>query len=411
MNTWLTAFVDESGTNELDTSKPGVSNLFICVAVLVDAAGLDVTGAAVRKLSQDLCGGAEIASKRIAGNHERRLKFLEGIRDLPFSYVAFIVNKDHILKGSGLQYKSSFYKYINRNLYERLSSSGHNLRIIADQFGGADFMASFVPYLERHKLPDLFRKFEHSFANSAQTPGIQVADLIAGTLSYCYDPAKRCPESSQFRELLRPREAGIQCWPWEPMPETSPEPLYATSDDNLMVALHNRVVRFLDEHDESPDPDRRMQATVLKHLFFARQFENRDRQAIVSDLLISRLHDAGFEELNKQAFHSRVVGKIRDDGIILAGTTDGYRLALTPRDIQDYLNHDNTIIGPMLARILKARATVKTDTAGRRDILDDSSNAVLKGLANTFQELQTSSAAARSGSNQPPTDTNPQPSV
>ena len=83
MNTWLTAFVDESGTNELDTSKPGVSNLFICVAVLVDAAGLDVTGAAVRKLSQDLCGGAEIASKRIAGNHERRLKFLEGIRDFP----------------------------------------------------------------------------------------------------------------------------------------------------------------------------------------------------------------------------------------------------------------------------------------------------------------------------------------
>jgi hypothetical protein len=65
MNPWLTAFVDETGTNELDADKPGVCHLFICVAVLVDDKGLAATDAAVRKLSQDLCGGAEISSKRI----------------------------------------------------------------------------------------------------------------------------------------------------------------------------------------------------------------------------------------------------------------------------------------------------------------------------------------------------------
>ena len=40
MNTWLTEFVDETGTNELEAEKPGTSHLFICVGILVDDKGL-----------------------------------------------------------------------------------------------------------------------------------------------------------------------------------------------------------------------------------------------------------------------------------------------------------------------------------------------------------------------------------
>jgi hypothetical protein len=32
-NHWLHAYVDETGTNELDVTKPGVSRYFICEAV------------------------------------------------------------------------------------------------------------------------------------------------------------------------------------------------------------------------------------------------------------------------------------------------------------------------------------------------------------------------------------------
>ena len=395
MDTWLTAYVDETGTNELDSQKPGVSHLFICVAVLVDPAGLRATETAVRQLSQDLCGGAEISSSRIAGDHKRRLAFVERIQHLPFSYLALVINKDRIPPDSGLQFKRSFYKYINRMLYERLAKSGHNLRVIADQFGGQDFMDSFAPYLQDRGLPSLFLDFKHSFADSAATPLIQLADLIAGTLSYCFDPDRQGEYSPRFRELLRPLEAGIECWPWEAIPDTAADSAAAVPDELLRRTMRNRVVRFLQEHQNRSDPDRQMQAMTLSQLMFARQFEDRENQAIVSDILMARLQHAGFEELGKQAFQSRIIGKIRDEGIILAGASDGYRLALSGKDIQDYLDHDSTIIEPMLGRILKGRNSVKSDTGGLFDILDQPKYLHLRRIADTYLDSTVERAATR----------------
>ena len=395
MNTWLNAFVDETGTNELEADKPGTSHLFICVAVLVDDAGLTVTQDALRTLSDQLCGGAEISSKRIGGDHKRRLRFLEQIQNLPFSYFALVINKDRIPRDSGLRFKTSFYKYINRMLYECLAKGGSHLRIIADQIGGADFMASFRPYLESRGFPTLFADCQHSFADSAATPLIQLADLIAGTLSYCFDPQKTGSHSLEFRAMLRHRESGIQCWPWAGVEDPLPHEPEATPDALLRHTLRNRVVHFLQEHDISPDTDRQMQASTLSHLLFTRQFEDRDSQAVVSDALMARLEQEGFEALSKQAFQSRVIGKLRDEGIILSGSSDGYRLALSVEDIQEYLNHDRTIIEPMLARMLKARETVMSDTAGNYDVLEKPSNCILKDLANTFRDSQVKGAVAR----------------
>lgn len=385
MNTWLTAFVDETGTNELDSTKRGVSHLFICVAVLVDSNERLAIEAALRKISQDLCGGVEISSKRIAGDHQRRLKFLERLIELPYTYFALVINKDRIIKDSGLRFKTSFYKYINRMLYLRLAQPGFSLRIIADQFGGEDFMNSFRPYLNSRGLPDLFNNCTHNFGDSALEPGIQLADLIAGTLAYCFDPKKKCDQSPLFWKLLSPHAAGIQIWPWTLAPELPPPPPDSAPDVHLENQLQVRVQCFLTKHEDSTDMDRQMQAATLARLLFVRHFEDRDRQAIVSDILIEHLVHHGYEKLPKQAFQSRVIGRLRDDGIVLAGTADGYRLALTEADIQDYLDHDRTIMEPMLRRMNIARETVMLHTTGRYDILAQPQYQTLKKLAETYK--------------------------
>lgn len=416
MNPWVTAFVDETGTNDLDADGPSTSHLFICVAIIVDDVSRAVADTGMRQLSAELCGGAEISSRRIGSDHKRRELFLSRVAGLPFGYFALVINKDRIPKDSGLRFKPSFYKYINRMLYERLATGGNNLRIIADQIGGADFMASFRPYLEGFGLPSLFLDCHHSFADSASTPLIQLADLIAGSLTYCFDPRKACPQGVRFRTLLRSREIGVQWWPWETLADAAPSLPRGTPDVLLRSTLRSRVVRFLNEHEASPDLDHQMQAATLSRLFFAREFDDRKSQAIVSDALMARLRDEGFEELSKQAFQSRVIGKLRDAGIILAGSTDGYRLALTVADIQDYLNHDSTIIEPMLARMLKARETVKLDTAGSYDVLEPSPNALLRNLADAFRDYTISVAVTRDPSQSetsqvilPPTPAHPSP--
>ena len=395
MSSNLTAFVDETGTNELDADKPGVSHLFICVAVVVDDAGLTATDAAIRQMSADLCSGAEVASKRIGGDVKRRMAFLERIQNLPFGYFALVINKDLIPKDSGLKFKTSFYKFINRMLYEKLAKTGDSLRIIADEIGGRDFMESFQPYLEKRGMPSLFQPCLPTFASSTATPCIQLADLIAGSLSYCFDPNKKGDHSSQFRELLRQREVGIQCWPPEKMSANEPTNLPPTHDSRLQKTMQTRVARFLDEYENDTDADRQMQMATLNELLFARQFEDRESQAIVSDILMYRLQHAGHEPMQKQAFQSRVIGKIRDEGIILAGASDGYRLALSEEDIRDYLDHDRNVIEPMLYRMLKARDSVKVDTAGQFDILDHPDYLPLKKIADTFRDSRIEVATAR----------------
>lgn len=386
-NSWLTAFVDETGTNELDSTKNGVSHLFICVAVVVNDADLALAESKMKEISQKLCGGAEIKSSRIGADHQKRLKYLSEIKDLPFGYYALIINKDGIPNASGFKYKRSFYKNINRMLYQKLQRSGNNLRIIADEIGGKDFMGSFVPYLEENGLPSLFTRFEHCFAKSTQTPMIQLADLVAGTLSYCFDQGKACDYSSHFRGILRSKEVAVQCWPLQiiSIPEHKP-----TSEDgwdaHLKATATNRAISFIEKHNNSIDIDSAMQASVLRQLLFAQEFEERDKQAIFSDKLIEQLQSEGFEKLSRQAFSSRVIGKIRDSGIILSGSNDGYRLALSTSDIQDYLNHDRNIMEPMIYRLLQARGTVKLDTANHIDILDHSNYSRLKKLADMFND-------------------------
>jgi len=383
----LYAYVDESGSSALDTSKSGESNLYICAAVVVDDAGLEACESGMDALSQRLSGGAEIASKSIGKNHQRRTQFLEGIDTLPFHYYALVINKDRLPKDSGFRFKRSFYKYINRMLYRKLATGSYSLHIIADEYGGQDFMDSFQVYLESKGLPDLFSDFHHDFVDSSQSRMVQLADLIAGTLSYCFDQEKKGDHSPGFRRLLRNKEAGIQCWPldYDQQPSQS-EPVNDDTDDILRKLLRQRANDFLNEHEDSDDDDRRMQASTLKRLLFARIYEDGADQSVFSDSLIDWLEGEGFEKLSKQPFTNRVIGKLRDAGIILAGRNDGYRLALTSSDIDDYIRHDKSIIAPMLHRLLIARDTVRSGTANKYDILDTSEHNNLRSVADQFRD-------------------------
>ena len=387
---WLTAFVDETGTNELDSSKLGVSNLFICVAVVVDDVGRLETENAMYKLSSELCGGAEISSRRIGGDHKRRLKFLKKMESMPFGYYALVINKDNICENSGLRFKKQFYKYINRMLYRRLDNSGMNMRVLADEIGGRDFMESFESYIEENNSKMLFSDFNmdffsHRFVKSEEERLIQLADLIAGTLSYCFDADKKNDYSSQFRESLQLKEIGIHCWPLEFVPISGADSKNENEwDDRLRCTCLNRAIRFIEENENKSNIELSMQATALKYLLFSRKFEDREKQAIYSDKLIEKLSTDGYDKLSKQAFSSIVIGKIREAGIILAGTNEGFRLALSTEDIRDYLNHDRSIIEPMINRLIKARETVKCDTANCYDILRESDYECLRKIASAF---------------------------
>jgi len=377
------AFVDETGTNALDTSASGESNLFICTAVLVKEFNCESVSKVLSGISSKYCGGAEIKSSKIGKNHARRMQILKEVSELEYSYYALVVNKDSVDPQSGLQFKKTFYKRINRMIYERVGREFGNLHVVADTIGGQEYMASFDGYL-KNRRPNLISCYSHEFRDSKATPLLQLADLITGTLSFCFVASKKGEHSEQFRRMLSPKELYIEAWP--PLRRTAGEVGSCTPNEAILNSSRNRAIDFVEENSKLDDEFCRMQATVVQKLLFNQFFDFDHGGCQSASNLRGYLENLGFERLSEPTFRSKIIGKIRDAGVILSGTSKGYRLAVSEQDIQDYLDHNKNIIGPMLNRLKRAQTVIKADLGTATDILDAEGFRILKSLVECYSE-------------------------
>ena len=387
--TWLTAFIDECGNHDLEIEKDGASNLFICVAVVVNDDQSKLVEERMREISRDEFGNSEVKSSGIGPKHNRRLRIISKIQDLNFGYYALVINKAEVERDSGLKYKPVFYKYLNKMLYNRLLRGGTNLHIVADAIGGRPFMNSFVPYLAQKGKPDLFTDWDHKFVPSDSVPQIQLADLIAGTLAWCFDSEKSCEHSASFRAMLKPNEIAVDSWPpkFRSLPESPNDRDSELWDDQIHYCSVKRASRFIDEHDDPEDEDERMQVAALRHLMFLRDYESSDTpQNIISDQLIQYLQQQGFPILSRQQLSSSDIGPLRSAGIFISGGSDGYRLAYSVADIRRYLIHDINIIRPMLARLIVARTGILQDTSSQYDVLKTDDFSFLRVLVDAVSD-------------------------
>jgi hypothetical protein len=385
---WVNVFIDESGTNELDSTKHDVSNLYICVAVMVNSCDLDRLSDGINNIKNKFCSGGEIKSSNIGSNHKRRLKILQEIELLPFRYYAQIINKERIYKDSGLKYKKSFYKVMHRKLYEMIPCKGNSIKVIIDEYGSEDFKEEFKKYLDIRGIPNLYAKFDHDFARSNECHGIQLADFIAGTLLYCFDSKKKSDYSLSYREKLTSKEIAIDCWP----PIRNETNACGSSNKwDSMIWDHaiEKCIEFIETNESADIDDCKMQRCTLERLLFARKYESIDNQNIYSEELIEFLVKSGFEKLSDRDFKSKIITALRNHGIIITGSNKGYTIALTYEEIKEYLKHNKGIILPMIRKIKKAQEEIKKATNNNLDILlEDSKFKILDKLSSALYEFE-----------------------
>jgi len=381
------AFIDESGNLSLDIEKEGVSNLYVCAAIRIEADKLEGANQKVLRICHDEFNDAEIKSSRIGGKHNLRLKILKAIQDIDFSYLAIIVDKPRLYKDSGFRFPRTFYKYFHRFLHLELLKGNIDLHIKSDKFGRSDFQDSFKNYLNQNVALDLYTRWDHSFGNSIDHPMIQLADLIAGSLTYCFDPEKKSEYSSQFRQLLKNKELRIHPWPLESVPIQA-ESVEGLGEFDEAIREHNlnEVLKFRRDYEDSDDEDRRMQVAILVKLLLSIAFEE-DEGAIVSQYLIEHLHRLDFTIKDDRELRQAVIGPLRDYGILITGRQDGYRLATKLADIDKFIHHDSTIIIPMLNRLRKARELILQYTNNQKDILQSDQHIELKRILDSVCDL------------------------
>lgn len=138
-----------------------------------------------------------------------------------------------------------------------------------------------------------------------------------------------------------------------------------------------QAAKFVEHNADDPDPEIKAQISVLQYLLF-RFMNNDSRGYICTRELKEQLSNTELRGISDTAFRARIIGKLRDKGVIIASSQKGYKIPSKQAELYDFINHDAKIVIPMLARLKKCRDLVKLGTANDLDLLDHAEYAQLR---------------------------------
>ena len=234
-------------------------------------------------------------------------------------------------------------------------------------------MQSFSNYVQKRiDIPTLFGEANFRFENSKNDVLIQLADLISGTLGYIYDVTKKTTDTPDYYKMLSKKINRIEFYP-----KTYNNYLVNTSalaknyDETVATLCLKQAIEFINKHQDNEDEETQAQLLVLKYLLF--RFMNNDtRKYISTKELKNHLKGTPFFDLSTQTFRTRIIGKMRDEGVIISGSSakKGYKIPANETELYDFINHGVHIIMPMLDRLKKCRDLIKLGTGNEVDLFD-----------------------------------------
>ena len=92
----LFAFVDEFGDNGLNFDNPRVPSHFLVAAIIVDEDNIVELESHVERIRQQHFHGAEMKSKKIGQDHNKRLAILQELLNGQFRIYALVVDKQRL---------------------------------------------------------------------------------------------------------------------------------------------------------------------------------------------------------------------------------------------------------------------------------------------------------------------------
>ncbi|MBW8360826.1 MAG: DUF3800 domain-containing protein [Kaistella sp.] len=373
----LIAFADESGNNSFNFKEQG--SHFVVATVIAKKGNLDKIKEGIdeiRKKHKFQTG--EIKSSGVAGNHKRRIAILQDLVKLDIFVYAVVVDKTK-LNGKGFEFKKSFYKYLNNLLYRELFRTFPEIDLYVDEHGANDYMVEFKKYVEKNHPKNLFYGYEFNVLDSKKSEFIQLADFIAGTLNYIYDENKKSEYSKEFEDLLIPIISGITFFPRDyTLEEYLKSNIDEDFDKKIAEVSYIRAIDFIEK--EKMDSQQRIdQANFLKLLLLLQRVYPKNKFTTTNELM-KHMNQGREDDLKEEYFRTKVVGSLRDRGVLIASSRTGYKIPTTERDLNSFINHGKRIILPMLNRISEARKTIKFATGNDLDILQKPEFEELKKL-------------------------------
>jgi len=375
----MKAYIDEFGNSGLDFDNIQNSTHFIVTAIIVDDDSVEKLNESLDIIRATNFQQGEIKSSKVGNNDDRREKILREICTLDFTIYSIVVDK-RMLYSEGFRYKKSFYKFIHSLVDRELFKTFPNLEIIADEHGSNNFMTEFINYIRNNHIPDLFNQSSFRFTNSKELSLVQIADFISGTLARCYDATKLSESKDLFLEIIKAKIINIKLWPENYKPYTYEPADFEKFTPVISELGINLADQYIIDKSSSKEPMILDQITCLQYLLF--YFKNINPTYYVPTFeLINRVTKVRMSNtISIHYFRSKIIGPLRDNGLIITSCSKGYKLPSCESDLYDFLNHSNSIISPMIYRIDKAHKAVLLATQKRIDILEKDEYSNLRKL-------------------------------
>jgi len=364
----IVAFADEFGNNSFNFNSQGTH--FIISSVMVNMGELKSFEESIEKIRKKYFQTGEIKSNKIGSNHKRRLLILRDLEDLKFSVYAVIVDKRQ-LYGEGFKYKQSFYKFLNGVLYKELYRTFPELELKVDEHGKNDFMKSFKKYVHKNHISNLFEGAEFTISESHNELGIQLADFYAGSLGYVFDENKKNNNSQELYEKIQRKITSLNLFPkqFNLEEEKQENQFFSEYDSNISTLSLTRIYDAI-ENLKPTSQDNIDRINFLK-LLLLYNHSNHPNKYTTSKEFMKHLNVNRDREMSKEYFATKIIGSLRDKGVLIATSRDGYKIPNSLLDIKKFIEHGNNIIFPIIQRITECRNAILLSTSNECDILED----------------------------------------
>ncbi len=325
-------------------------------------------------------------SSSVGRSDGRRLAVLAELAQLDVCSYTMAIHKQTLHKDSGLKYKRSFYKYLNRWVYERIVRLHPGATLVVDEHGSPAFMKEVQSYIESRMPSELFPDYRLRFAKSSDEIMLQVADMVSGSWARVLDPDKKSKNGGQILQTLQKISVGVESWPISSQPGPGNRAsTHSVRDEMIRAHCIEQARHFLERPnaDADDDEEHHAQEQVLHYLLYSVRFVD-PQEYVSSRRLIRALSNRGLA-LGERKLRAAVSG-LRDRGVIIGNSSKGYKIPVCGDDLRHFVSHTNSIVPPMLRRLYRARLDLRAVSLGSIDILDGSEFRDLRRLVESLDE-------------------------
>lgn len=385
------AYLDECGSYSPKAAVLEQERLFIVAAVLIKESDIKIVEEKLKEISQKEFSGNEIKSSNIKGKHERRVRILKQVMGLPFNVLCLVVDKTEIISDHGItKNKKYFYEFLNNIIYHELRSAYPILSIVTDMVGNPEFAIEFADYVRTHRRPlDLFDHEDIAVVDSKKVLPIQLADIMAGTLSYIYEESKSktVPREINYLNIIIGKLQKVKFFP-----KSYDDSLFQHSEGDanyspeIAQIAYRKAEQFIQDNSKSTDESIKRQIFFIEYLLFRFKY-NPKRRYIPTKELLNAIENATLGRISEQTFRRNVIGSLRDKGIIISSSPRGYKLPSSEREIYDYYNHVNGVVLPMIHRVNLCNETLRLASGDNKDYLSKDDFRGLGAVVNAIRNV------------------------